>query len=187
MSDRRYSDRSDRRYSNRTNGYQGRQQRDHRGKGKFNKYQKGSREFSLPQGTVVYILDILEHGHVDRQQRNSTPIVQAIETPGFNLYEMYYNKSQELKVQEKVILTKDTGSKVGKVKRKLKYHGLTRTSKELLQSTIELHLDDREDLYVTFLNKAESITTKRHQLNLLPGVGQKLMWEIINQRQKKPF
>lgn len=144
----------------------------------------GHREFNLPYGTIVYVLDILERGHFDGYRGG--PIIQAIETPNFNLFEMHYNKNNPAKIQEKTVVTNDVNGKIGKVKKRLKYHGLTITSKELLNSTIKLHLEDAEQLYIRFLNNAGPITKKRHQLNLLPGVGEKVMWEILEAR-KKPF
>ena len=46
---------------------------------------------------------------------------------------------------------------------------------------------EREPDFVSFFNKAISITPKLHMLHLLPGIGKKLMWEILEERQKKPF
>ncbi|MCP4762667.1 MAG: DUF655 domain-containing protein [archaeon] len=158
-------------------------------RGGGNRGYKGPREFSLPPGTTIYVLDILAHGHIDQNKRGGreNPIIQSIEMPGFNLFEMYYNKSIDLKVQEKVVLNRDPSGKVGKVKKRLKYHGLTQTSKELLQNTIEQHIEENEEIYISFLNRAGPITKKRHTLNLLPGIGQKSMWEILDARKKKDF
>lgn len=169
-------------YNNyRRNNYQ-------RGKKRYSK-KKRTRGFYLPSGTEVYILDILPYGHIDRQKmsRSGKPIVQAIETPGFNLFEMSYDKDQEITMQEKIKVQNKPGTQLGKVLKRLNYHGLTQTSKELLSSTIELHLDDMEDRYVKILNNAGPITKKRHSLSLLPGIGEKIMWKIIEERQKKPF
>ena len=38
-----------------------------------------------------------------------------------------------------------------------------------------------------FFNKATPITTRLHSLELIPGIGKKHMWDIINERKKKPF
>ena len=46
---------------------------------------------------------------------------------------------------------------------------------------------DREKDFVDFYNRAISITPKMHMLHLLPGIGKKLMWEIIEEREKKQF
>jgi len=151
------------------------------------KTSSGFKEFALQTGTIIYVLDIMEHGNPSSQRGQVTPIIQAIETPSFNLFEMSYNRGQELRVQEKVVIDNTPNCKVGRARRRLKYHGLTQTAKDLLQSTIELHFADAEPLYVAFLNNAQSLTKKRHQLNLLPGVGEKLMWDILKERETKKF
>ncbi|MHA1628104.1 MAG: DUF655 domain-containing protein, partial [Candidatus Baldrarchaeia archaeon] len=33
----------------------------------------------------------------------------------------------------------------------------------------------------------QPITMRMHQLELLPGIGKKIMWEILEERKKKPF
>ncbi len=177
MSDRRYSD-NKRNYNNsrppsrNTQNY------------KSGQYKKPT-EFALPTGTTIYILDILEHGHIRDGRSGQFPLVQAIECPDFNLFELSYKRGAEIKLQDKVVL--GPNSVVGKVRKRLTYHKLTQTSKDLLASTIEMHIEASEQLYLTFLNTAGPITTKRHKLSLLPGVGQKLLWEIIDQRNKVPF
>jgi len=134
------------------------------------------------------VLDILEYGHFQKNPRSQvTPIIQAIECPGFNLFEMEYDTKQVIRIQEKIIISKDPSCKVGRVVKRLKYHGLTQTAKELLQNTLELHIQEKEQYYINFINKAGPITKRRHVLNLFPGVGEKLMWEIINAREQKPF
>jgi putative nucleotide binding protein len=40
---------------------------------------------------------------------------------------------------------------------------------------------------VQFFNEAQSITTRFHMLELLPGLGKKTMWGIIEERKKGPF
>jgi putative nucleotide binding protein len=177
MSDRRYSDKK--KYYN-NNRPSNRNNRNY----KSQQYKK-PKEFSLPTGTVIYILDVLERGHVRDGRTGQFPLVQAIEAPDFNLFELSYKRGAEIKLQDKIILGPD--AVVGKVRKRLTYHKLTQTSKDLLASTIELHVADSEQLYVNFLNTAGPITTKRHKLSLLPGVGQKLLWEIIDQRNKVPF
>ncbi len=177
MSDRRYSDKK-RSYSN--NRPSNRNDRNYK-----SSHYKKPKEFALPTGTVIYILDVLEHGHIRDGRSGKFPLVQAIETPDFNLFELSYKRGAEIKLQDKVVL--GPNSVVGKVRKRLKYHKLTQTSKDLLQSTIEMHIEDSEQLYLIFLNTAGPITTKRHKLSLLPGVGQKLLWEIIDHRNKTLF
>ncbi|MBW3022186.1 DUF655 domain-containing protein, partial [Candidatus Woesearchaeota archaeon] len=41
--------------------------------------------------------------------------------------------------------------------------------------------------FVDFFNKAQPLTTRMHQLELLPSLGKKHMWQIIEERKEKPF
>lgn len=40
---------------------------------------------------------------------------------------------------------------------------------------------------VEFFNKAQPLSTRMHQLELLPGVGKKHMWQIVEERHGEPF
>ncbi len=45
----------------------------------------------------------------------------------------------------------------------------------------------KEDKFVRFFNEAQAITTRYHMLELLPGLGKKTMWTILDERKKNPF
>ena len=44
-----------------------------------------------------------------------------------------------------------------------------------------------EARFVDFFNKAQPLTTRMHQLELLPGLGKKHMWEVIEARKEQLF
>ena len=44
-----------------------------------------------------------------------------------------------------------------------------------------------EKKFVDFFNNAQPINARRHQIELIPGIGKKHMWEIIKAREEKPF
>jgi putative nucleotide binding protein len=44
-----------------------------------------------------------------------------------------------------------------------------------------------EILHVQFYNEAQAITTRFHMLELLPGLGKKTMWSIIEEKKKGKF
>ena len=45
----------------------------------------------------------------------------------------------------------------------------------------------QEGRFIEFFNKAEPINARLHSLELLPGLGNKTMWAILEERKKKPF
>ena len=48
-------------------------------------------------------------------------------------------------------------------------------------------VEANEDKFVEFFNTADSLSTRLHSLELIPGIGKKYMWDIIKAREEKPF
>ncbi|MHA2474479.1 MAG: DUF655 domain-containing protein, partial [Promethearchaeota archaeon] len=44
-----------------------------------------------------------------------------------------------------------------------------------------------EEEFINFFNNSTSITPRMHALKLLPGIGQKHMWEILEARERQKF
>jgi len=64
---------------------------------------------------------------------------------------------------------------------------LTATAKSELEFVIKDIVKKNEKKFIEFFNKAQPLSTRMHQLELLPGLGKKHMWQIIETRQEKPF
>jgi len=64
---------------------------------------------------------------------------------------------------------------------------LTQTAKIELEFVIKETVNKNEAKFIKFFNTAGPINTRRHQLELLPGIGKKHMWELLEKRQEKPF
>lgn len=88
---------------------------------------------------------------------------------------------------ERVYVGKGERDKVLKINKKLTYDELTDTAKAELPYVLEEIVKNNEDRFVKFFNIAPPITNRLHSLELLPGIGKKHMWEIIEEREKKPF
>jgi putative nucleotide binding protein len=56
-----------------------------------------------------------------------------------------------------------------------------------LSGTIEKIVVNREKWFINFFNTAQAITPRMHALELIPGIGKKYMWQIIDERERKPF
>jgi putative nucleotide binding protein len=138
----------------------------------------------------IVILDLLLHGHPeeDKPSWSKAPIAQVLTFPDFVLYEVKCNRDSEIKVQEKntyeVFLNQN---KLREVIKKIDYKDLTNTSKALIQPILESGVLNYEEEFINFFNNSTSITPRMHSLKLLPGVGQKHMWEIIEARNRQKF
>ena len=79
------------------------------------------------------------------------------------------------------------GGNLKDVMKKMDYKDLTATSKALLQPLLEKEVLYYEEEFINFFNNSSSITPRMHALKLLPGIGKKHMWEIIEARQRQKF
>jgi putative nucleotide binding protein len=134
------------------------------------------------------VLDILMKGHPDdpRPVFKREPIIQAVGISQFKLLELV-PKSLEIQIHENVYIGDGEREKIERVKRRISYDELTQTSRVELPFVVDQLVAEKEPEFVQFFNKSISITPKLHMLHLLPGIGKKLMWEILEEREKKPF
>jgi len=134
------------------------------------------------------VLDVLQKGHPEdpRPVFKREPLVQGVGLDQFKLLEMV-PKTLEIQIHERVYIGDGEREKIERVKRRISYDDLTQTARLELPFAVEQIVKEKEPEFVQFFNKSISITPKLHMLHLLPGIGKKLMWEILQEREKKPF
>jgi len=139
----------------------------------------------------AFILDFLPYGHPEdrRPLHKREPLAQIVGEKFFTLLEVSVKKDKNPLVADRVYIGKEIDRRdvVNRIKRKLRYDELTATAKSELPYVLEQMVKLQEGRFVEFFNKADAITTKLHQLELLPGIGKKTMWAIIDERRKEPF
>ena len=135
------------------------------------------------------ILDYLPLGYVKEgiPSYKRKPVVQAIGKEEFTLLELIPKENTSLDIHQEVYIGSGKRDQISRVYRRLRYDDLTATAKVELNYVIEEIIKSREDKFMGFFNNAGSISTRLHQLELLPGIGKKHMWDIIKARQEKPF
>jgi putative nucleotide binding protein len=135
------------------------------------------------------ILDYLPIGYVkeDVPSFKKKPVAQAIGIEEFTLLELIPKENVNLDIHEKVYIGAGKREKIARVNRRLKYDKLTATAKLELNYVIEEIIKEHEDRFVRFFNEAGPISTRLHQIELLPGIGKKHMWDILNARKQKEF
>lgn len=144
---------------------------------------------SISKEEVVIILDFLPHGYPfdTRPMHQKTPIVQAIGKNHFTLLELVPKKGVFLQPYEEVYIGEGKRDKIHHIVGKLSTEKLTQTARMELDEVVGNIVGKNEKRFVDFFNKAGPINTRRHQIELLPGVGKKHMWEIIELRKEKEF
>ncbi|MEE0939345.1 DUF655 domain-containing protein [Methanobrevibacter sp.] len=135
------------------------------------------------------VLDYLSRGYVktDMSKFGGKAIAQAIGTEQFTLLELAPKTGVDLEIQDTVYIGKGKRDKIYRVLGKLDFENLTATSRIELEYAIRDIVESQEEKFVEFFNTAEALSTRLHKLELIPGIGKKYMWEIIEAREEKPF
>mgnify|MGYP000337582922 CR=1 FL=1 len=137
----------------------------------------------------AYVLDHLPQGYTldFKILRRGESIVQVIGENYFILLELIAKPEAAFSVGERVYIGKEGRNKISRVKRRISYNDLTSIARDNLPAIIEKIVEINEKKFVNFFNEAEAITTRLHALELLPKIGKKLMWSIIEERKREPF
>jgi putative nucleotide binding protein len=137
----------------------------------------------------AYVIDFLPYGHPEdrRPIHKREPLAQLVGENYFTLLEVSIKKEESPLIMDRLYIGKGERDVVKKIKRKLRYDELTPAAKSELPYVLEHIVKQNEEKFVEFFNRAEPITTRLHQLELLPGIGKKTMWAIIEERKREPF
>lgn len=137
----------------------------------------------------AYIIDSLPQGYPDdpRPIHLRKPLAQALGTDYFILLELSVKEGVRVEIETKVFVGKGERDLVKHVERRLKYEELTNSAQVELPYMIERIIKDNEAKFIDFYNNAQPITTRLHMLELLPGIGKKMMWAVIDERKKGKF
>jgi len=140
----------------------------------------------------AYVLDFLQHGKpgfrpTGRAGYRAGALIQCVGEEFFTLLEALVKEGLILKPADRVYVGKDNRNEVTYIIGRIGYEELTASAKAELPSTIAKIVQNREAWFVNFFNTTRAITPRMHALELIPGIGKKYMWQVINEREKKPF
>ena len=142
-----------------------------------------------PREEEAIILDFLPNGHAsdNRPSHMKTAIAQAIGMYNLNLLELVPQKDVFLQPFDEVYVGDGEREKIHHVAKKINFNDLTGTARAEIEPAIKKIIKEREADFIEFFNKSQPLSTRMHSLELLPGLGKKLMWEIVEDRRGDPF
>ena len=137
----------------------------------------------------VYVLDYLAKGRGDSPPFKRQPLVYGIGESQYTLLELVPRKNNSFTIGERIYVGKDPDKreKISKIKGRVNYEDLTSTAHGEMPYVLLDIVHNNEEHFVKFFNEAPAISTRFHVLELLPGLGKKMMHEILDERRKKPF
>jgi putative nucleotide binding protein len=137
---------------------------------------------------VARILDYLPFGRApEARSYQKQPVVQGVGEANFVLMEMAPKEGVVPQVGTKVYIGSGDRTVIDHVSRRIDYAELSNSAKLELPFAIQKIVLENEPRFLRFFNEAGPLTTRMHTLELLPGIGKKLMWAILNERKKGLF
>jgi putative nucleotide binding protein len=113
--------------------------------------------------------------------------VQLLGEEFFTLLEALVKEGVMLKANDRVFVGKEAREEITYIIGRIGYEELTASAKTELPTVISRIVLNREEWFVQFFNTARAVTPRMHALELVPGIGKKYMWQLINERERKPF
>ena len=137
---------------------------------------------------VARVLDYLPYGRTpDTRSYQKQPLVQAVGETNFVLMEMTPKEGVVPVAGTRVYIGSGSRDVIDHVNRRIEYVELSNSAKLELPFEIQIIVLEDEPRFIRYFNEAGPITTRMHALELLPGIGKKLMWAVLTERKKGPF
>jgi putative nucleotide binding protein len=135
------------------------------------------------------ILDYLPQGIPTDKSFRREPTAYAIGEIEFKLFELVPKVEAVIVIGDRVYIGKEPSlrEKIIHVKRRVGYEELTAAAQAELPFILQDIVKTQEPRFIKFFNDAQAITTRFHMLELIPGLGKKTMWAILEERKKGPF
>jgi len=140
----------------------------------------------------AYVLDFLPHGRpgirpTGRAGYRAGALVQLLGEEFFTLLEALVKEGVVLKPHNRVYVGKQAREEITYIIGRITHDELTAAAKMELPAVISKIVHNREREFVDFFNTAHAMTPRMHALELIPGIGKKYMWQVIDERERKPF
>jgi putative nucleotide binding protein len=138
---------------------------------------------------TAIVIDFLPNGYPSdtRPAHLKTAIAQAIGIEHFTLLELVPKKGVFLQPNHEVYMGEGKREEIHHINGRINFLKLTQTARMNLEDILKKLVRAKEDRVMEFFNKAGPINARRHQLELIPGIGKKHMWEILEKREEREF
>lgn len=135
------------------------------------------------------LLDFFPSGRSEGGPRgyDRQPLGYGLGRDSFRLFEIVFEEDADVGIGESVVVAPEEEQEDIVDSWEIGHDDLSGGAESELEYAIREIVESEEDRFVGFFNDAQPITLRLHQLNLLPGIGEKLRNSIIDERKRKPF
>lgn len=145
--------------------------------------QRGPKRFE----EFARVIGVNRRGRSVTSRGRDGTIVTAIGENRFTLLEMIGAEGATFETGERVCVDREQESKVTLVLGKVRYERLSDQARGQIPDTIEKIVDEHEDRFVNYYNKADHLTTRVHALDQFPGIGRAYTKTILEERGRRKF
>ncbi len=131
------------------------------------------------------VLDFMPTGKVSESR--SEPTAQVIGNRYFSLLEVVLREGKKVEPGDVLYIGEGKREDVKYIKKSITMDELTTMAREELEERLDDLIEKNEDRFVDFFNNSGPVTPRMHQLEVLPGVGKKHMWDVIDERKIEEF
>lgn len=135
------------------------------------------------------VLEFLPNGYPmdTTPSHRKTSIAQVMGINRFTLLEVVPKKDVHLNLLDKIYIGSGKRNHIHHVNGKLPFNKLTHTGRSNIEPIITKLVHTNQERFIDFFNKSQPLSTRMHAIELLPGVGKKHMWEILDERKEGLF
>ena len=135
------------------------------------------------------MLDYLPHGRSTERGFHKEPVALALGESELKLLEIIPKPGRPLTVGSRIPLVPLDAAPppIDHVRRRVSYAELTAVAQRELSVALEQIVKTSEARFLRLFNEAQAVSRRFHLLELLPGIGKKTMWTIVEERRRGPF
>lgn len=139
-----------------------------------------------PLGKVI-ILDFYPQGKSlsSKYSEDFNPLAVVMTVDRFQFFDVIFKRGVNISVGDSMTIP-SASLKVFKIKR-ISYNQLSDSAVASLPEIVQEIVKSSEARFIRFLNHARPLTSQMHQLQLIPGIGNKRLWQILEARKKNLF
>jgi len=134
----------------------------------------------------AYVLDYFSREMGSKSDRNDIVIIQLLGDSYFTLLEATSEKIDEIYIGKKISVGKENREIIDKILGRIKVKDLSDKSRERLEKTVKMIVDDKDEIIIDFVNNSKPINRAVHVLHLI-GISNSDTIEIIYEKEKSIF
>ncbi|MCS6769073.1 MAG: DUF655 domain-containing protein [Candidatus Caldarchaeum sp.] len=114
-------------------------------------------------------------------------VVQLLGEEFFTLLEVAVNEKFKPKLGAKIYIGRDVPREIVRILRRVGFEDLTETAVSNLEPAIRKIIEESPQRFIDFINNSGLLTPRLHALELIPGIGKKMLQKFLTERDVARF